>query len=170
MLVVTGLKLSTFCWFLASEIAITWLGASKLGAHTVSYLHPSYAQISTFHVQQIYSYKRINKFSRKKLQFFLKFRVYKSRSRDLGFSKLAYVLHNAFNFFHIISKIQLSMFNRFLVINKSINFSAILSKRPSENKGPTRAREVPIKFIKSNWSMFWQKLISRISLFRVNRV
>ena len=47
------------------------------------YLHPSRAQISTFHVHQPYSYKRINKFSRQKWQFFLKFRVSKSRSRDL---------------------------------------------------------------------------------------
>ena len=36
------------------------------------------------------------------------------------------------------------MFNRFLVISKSINFAAHLSKWPSKNKGPTRAREVPI--------------------------
>ena len=31
------------------------------------------------------------------------------------------------------------MFNRFIVINKSINFAADLSKWPSKNKGPTRA-------------------------------
>ena len=42
------------------------------------------------------------------------------------------------------------MLNRFLVISKSINFAAHLSKWPSKNKGPRRAREVPIKFIKSN--------------------
>ena len=36
------------------------------------YLHPSWVQISTFHVQQIYIYKRIIKFSKQKLQFFLK--------------------------------------------------------------------------------------------------
>ena len=42
------------------------------------------------------------------------------------------------------------MLNRFLVTSKSINFSAYLSKWPSKNKGPTRAREVTIKFIKSN--------------------
>ena len=45
---------------------------------------------------------------------------------------------------HVISKLRLFMFNRFLVISKSINFAAQLSKWPSKNKGPTRAREVPI--------------------------
>ena len=32
------------------------------------------------------------------------------------------------------------MFNRCLVISKAINFAAHLSKWPSKNKGPTRAR------------------------------
>ena len=56
------------------------------------YLHPSCVQISAFHVQQIYSYKRINKFFRQKWQFVFKFRVPKSQSRDLGSSKLAYIM------------------------------------------------------------------------------
>ena len=32
------------------------------------------------------------------------------------------------------------MMNRFLVVSKSINFAAHLSKWPSKNKGPMRAR------------------------------
>ena len=72
---------------------------------------------------------------------FLKFRVPKSRSRDLGFLKIS--IHGTFNYCHVISKIQLSMFNRFLVISKSINFATHLLKWPNKNKGPTRAREVP---------------------------
>ena len=39
-----------------------------------------------------------------------------------------------------MSKIQLPMLNRFLVTTKSINFAANLSKWPSKNKDPTRAR------------------------------
>ena len=119
------------------EIAITWLGALKLRAYSL-YLHPSCVPISAFHVQQIYSYKRINKFSRQKWEFFLKFRVLKSRSRDLGSSKLAYMmlliivmLYPKFNFLCLTI---------FLVISKSINFAAYLSKWPSKNKGSTRAR------------------------------
>ena len=113
------------------------------------YLHPSCAQISTFHVQQIYSYKRINKFSR---QFFLKFRVPKSRSRDLGSSKLAYMM---LLIIVVYPKFNFSVFNRFLITSKSINFSAHLSKWPSKNKSSTRAREVPIKYIKSNCNCNW---------------
>ena len=56
------------------------------------YLHPLCVQISAFHVQQIYSYKQINKLSKQKRQFFFQCRVPKSRSRNLGSSKLAYMM------------------------------------------------------------------------------
>ena len=49
-------------------------------------------------------------------------------------------MHDAFDYYHIISKIQLSMLNCFLVISNSINFAAHLSKWLSKNKRPTRAR------------------------------
>ena len=80
-------------------------GRPQTGCAYSLYLHPSCVQILAFHVQQIHSYKRSNKFSRQKWQFFLKFRVPKSRLRELGSSKLPYMmlliivmLYSKFNF------------------------------------------------------------------------
>ena len=40
------------------------------------------------------------------------------------------------------------MLNRFLVISKSINVAAQLSKWPSNNKGPTHARKSQLNLLK----------------------
>ena len=96
------------------------------------YLDPSCAQISTFLVQQIYCYKRINKFSTQKWQFYLKFRVSKSRSRDLGSSKLTYMM--LLSIVILYPKFNFSTLSRLLVTSKSITFSTHLSKSPSSLK------------------------------------
>ena len=54
------------------------------------------------------------------------------------------------------------MLNRFLVISKSINFAAYLSKWPSKNKGPTgvHAREVSIKLLKVTLTSYFFKMVT----------
>ena len=82
------------------------------------YLHPSCVQISAFHLQQIYSYQRINKFSEQKWQFLLKFRVPKSRSRDLGSSKLAYIIFWLLSYYIQNSTFCVELFFSHKQINK----------------------------------------------------
>ena len=56
------------------------------------YLHSSFFKFQRSTFSNFVAYKRIDKFSRQKWQFFLKFRIPKSRSRELGSSNLAYMM------------------------------------------------------------------------------
>ena len=53
------------------------------------------------------------------------------------------------------------MFNRFLVISKSINFAAYLLKWSSKNKGPTRARlKSQLNLLKVTVTSYFFKMVT----------